>query len=297
MKLRDAPFEPVAYASQNPWFQNGTIRDNILFGSPLIRQRYQHVLKTCSLELDLAEFEEGDLKDVGENGSALSGGQRQRIALARALYSNANTVILDDVLSALDSTTATSIVDNCILGPLMKDRTLILVTDNAKCLEKAHLIVRMDDGTIKEVVRKTENDSSLSDRAEATSLALAIPAAPETPPRPVGTSAENAIEMTSPRNSDSGKRNPVTLDSSRRGLLGTGYGKSEISVKALLVLTRFSFQVHPVFGPLALRHFNSHNYDCCASYGRRPPWMAFLLDSCNVLCFAWHLCRVLPWSF
>jgi ABC-type bacteriocin/lantibiotic exporter with double-glycine peptidase domain len=69
----------------------------------------------CALESDLASFEEGDLKDIGEGGSALSGGQRQRIALARALYSNANTVILDDVLSALDAATATSIVDNCIL--------------------------------------------------------------------------------------------------------------------------------------------------------------------------------------
>lgn len=238
VRLRDAPFEPVAYASQIPWFQNGTIRDNILFGSPLIRERYKQVLKMCALELDLAEFEEGDLKDVGGAGSALSGGQRQRIALARALYSSANTVILDDVLSALDSATATFIVDNCILGPLMKDRTLILVTDDAKCLEKAHLIVRMDDGTIQEIIRKTENDLSISDRAEPATLTLAVPGTPETPPRPIGTPAENAIELTSPRNTDSGKQTPLILDSSRRGLLGTAYGESSPLLRgSLLVLT------------------------------------------------------------
>jgi ABC-type bacteriocin/lantibiotic exporter with double-glycine peptidase domain len=64
------------------------------------------VLYQCGLHQDLAQFEARDHTEVGEKGITLSGGQKARVALARAVYSSANTLLVDDVLAALVSTIA-----------------------------------------------------------------------------------------------------------------------------------------------------------------------------------------------
>lgn len=78
------------------------IQDNILFGSPYDETRYKQVLYQCALEPDLALFEAGDATEVGEKGLTLSGGQKARLTLARAIYSSAEIILLDDVLAALE---------------------------------------------------------------------------------------------------------------------------------------------------------------------------------------------------
>ncbi|KAJ3564973.1 hypothetical protein NP233_g7938 [Leucocoprinus birnbaumii] len=108
----------VAYAAQESWVQNETIKENILFGSPYDEERYHKVLHQCSLERDLELFEAGDLTEVGEKGLTLSGGQKARVTLARAIYSPAQIILLDDVLAALDVHTAKWIVDKCLAGDL-----------------------------------------------------------------------------------------------------------------------------------------------------------------------------------
>ncbi|KZT60642.1 hypothetical protein CALCODRAFT_553559 [Calocera cornea HHB12733] len=118
----------VAYAAQESWVQNDTIRSNILFGSPFDEVRYQKVLYQCGLVPDLAMFTAGDLTEVGERGLTLSGGQKARITLARAVYSPARILLLDDVVSALDVHTARWVVEKCLQGDLIKDRTVLLVT-------------------------------------------------------------------------------------------------------------------------------------------------------------------------
>ncbi|KAH9940070.1 uncharacterized protein BXZ73DRAFT_99070 [Epithele typhae] len=120
----------VAYAAQESWVQNETIRDNILFGSPFDEERYNKVIAQCALKRDLTLFEAGDQTEVGEKGLTLSGGQKARITLARAVYSKADVILLDDVLAALDVHTARWIVDNCMKGDLLKGRTVLLVTHN-----------------------------------------------------------------------------------------------------------------------------------------------------------------------
>nr|GMD66753.1 ABC transporter C family member 14-like [Ipomoea batatas] len=76
----------TAYVAQTSWIQNGTIQENILFGSPMNRQRYEEAIKVCCLEKDLEMMEYGDETEIGERGINLSGGQKQRIQLARAVY-------------------------------------------------------------------------------------------------------------------------------------------------------------------------------------------------------------------
>ncbi|KAG6888553.1 hypothetical protein C0995_007425 [Termitomyces sp. Mi166 len=120
----------VAYAAQESWVLNATIKDNILFGAPLDEERYKKVIHQCSLTRDLELFKAGDLTEVGEKGLTLSGGQKARITLARAIYSSAEILLLDDVLAALDVHTAKWIVEKCFVGDLVQGRTVLLVTHN-----------------------------------------------------------------------------------------------------------------------------------------------------------------------
>jgi ABC-type bacteriocin/lantibiotic exporter with double-glycine peptidase domain len=78
------------------------IQENILFGAPFEEERYRKVIHQCGLERDLTLFEAADATEVGEKGLTLSGGQKARITLARAVYSSAEILLLDDVLAALE---------------------------------------------------------------------------------------------------------------------------------------------------------------------------------------------------
>ncbi|GAA5820282.1 hypothetical protein JCM11251_005555 [Rhodosporidiobolus azoricus] len=151
-----APLDPstglyngVAYASQLPWLQHASIKNNILFGAPYDKERYEAVIEACALETDLAMFDAGDETEIGEKGISLSGGQKARVALARAVYSRAKVVLLDDPLSAVDSHTASHLFKRCLRGPLLESRTVILITHHISlCLGAAAYIVRMSEGRV-----------------------------------------------------------------------------------------------------------------------------------------------------
>ncbi|CAB4373887.1 unnamed protein product [Rhizophagus irregularis] len=139
----------VALVSQQAWLQNASIKSNIIFGLPYDEERYEAVIKMCSLEIDLEIFEDGDMTEIGEKGITLSGGQKQRISLARAVYSRAQLILMDDVLSAVDTHTAKHLMNNCILGDFMKGRTIILVTHHIRLgLSGASYLVSVDNGKI-----------------------------------------------------------------------------------------------------------------------------------------------------
>ncbi|KAG0240918.1 hypothetical protein BGW41_006574 [Actinomortierella wolfii] len=139
----------IAYVSQQAWLQNASIRDNILFGSKYEESRYNEVIRVCALERDLEILEDGDMTEIGEKGITLSGGQKQRVSLARAIYSRARHVLLDDCLSAVDAHTAEHIYTQCLIGPIMEHRTCILVTHHVRlCIATAKHLVVMNNGMI-----------------------------------------------------------------------------------------------------------------------------------------------------
>lgn len=143
----EIPHEMVGYCAQTPWLQSMSIRDNILFSSPYDEERYRKVLDACALLPDLENFEHGDLSFVGENGIGLSGGQKARVALARAVYSTARILLLDDPISALDHNTAETVVHKCFTGPLMQGRVVVLVTHRTALVSDiADQIVHIEDG-------------------------------------------------------------------------------------------------------------------------------------------------------
>ena len=79
----------------------------------------------------------------------LSGGQQQRVSLARAVYSRAKIVLIDDVFSALDSSTAKDIYNNCIKGDILRDRTVVLVTHQVSLIrDSASQILNLSHGTL-----------------------------------------------------------------------------------------------------------------------------------------------------
>ncbi|KAL8280178.1 hypothetical protein RQP46_007508 [Phenoliferia psychrophenolica] len=106
--------DSVAYCAQTPFLLSDTIEANVLFGTSKDEDRYSQVLDACALTPDLAMFELGDATEVGECGIVLSGGQKARISLARAVYSSAKVLLLDDILSAVDTHTASHLVHSCL---------------------------------------------------------------------------------------------------------------------------------------------------------------------------------------
>jgi len=139
----------ISYCSQEPWIQNATVRDNILFGSPFDATKYETVLQACALHADIAALPGGDMTEIGERGINLSGGQKARVSLARACYADTDIVVLDDILSAVDAHVARTITDKCLVELLRnRGKTVVLATHQTLCLPSANKIVVMKDGSI-----------------------------------------------------------------------------------------------------------------------------------------------------
>uniref|UniRef100_A0A1B0GJ38 Uncharacterized protein n=1 Tax=Lutzomyia longipalpis TaxID=7200 RepID=A0A1B0GJ38_LUTLO len=137
-------FATVAYVSQSSWVLNTFIRDNILFGESFRPKRYDKVVEACALKPDIELMPERDSTIIGEQGINLSGGQRQRIAIARALYSSANVIIMNGIKKML----------------IRHKRTTILVTQNLQLIRTADMIIAMENhgiriaGTLSEIMEK-----------------------------------------------------------------------------------------------------------------------------------------------
>ncbi|SCO11054.1 related to multidrug resistance-associated protein [Fusarium fujikuroi] len=121
--------DSLAYCDQVPWLRNTTIRENVVGLSPMDDKWLSTVLHACALEEDLHQLPQGQETIVGSGGVALSGGQKQRVALARAVYSRKKLIVLDDVFSSLDKTTADAVFHR-LLGAegLLRSSTVVLVT-------------------------------------------------------------------------------------------------------------------------------------------------------------------------
>ncbi|XP_073944725.1 probable multidrug resistance-associated protein lethal(2)03659 isoform X2 [Choristoneura fumiferana] len=137
----------VSYASQEPWLFAGSVRQNILFGQPMDRPRYNTVVRRCALDRDFSLLPHGDKTVVGERGVSLSGGQRARISLARAVYKRADIYLLDDPLSAVDAHVGRHLFESCLVGYL-RNATRVLVTHQLTFLRDVDQIIILKNGTI-----------------------------------------------------------------------------------------------------------------------------------------------------
>uniref|UniRef100_A0A7S2L9K9 ATP-dependent transporter ycf16 n=1 Tax=Leptocylindrus danicus TaxID=163516 RepID=A0A7S2L9K9_9STRA len=142
-------YSSLAYASQDAWVMNGTIRDNIVVGQAYDQNWYNDVVTACGLNVDFARFSNSDLTVVGDRGVQCSGGQKARIGLARALYSDADILLLDDPLSAVDSKVGRLIYSSAIHGlRVQRGKGVILVTHQHQFVGDSRCIL-MSNGQIK----------------------------------------------------------------------------------------------------------------------------------------------------
>lgn len=141
----------LSYApSIDSWLLNATLRQNVLMGSPFAESWYWKVLSACGMLTDLEQLPGGDLTEIGEKGVNLSGGQKARICLARAVYSQQETILLDDPFSCVDPGVAQHIYTNCLCR-LLKDKTILLVTHREDYAAYADRVLVMSEGRIKQV--------------------------------------------------------------------------------------------------------------------------------------------------
>lgn len=137
----------VSYASQVPWIQNATARENVIMAADtgVDNKRYTSIINACALGPDLEQLSAGDNTEVGERGVTLSGGQKARLALARAAYRDADIYLLDDPLSAVDAHVGKHLFDKCICG-ILSNKTRILVTHQLQHLHRVDTLVLLDHG-------------------------------------------------------------------------------------------------------------------------------------------------------
>lgn len=104
----------------------------------------------CALQADLDMLPNGDQTEIGERGITISGGQKQRLNIARAIYFDADIVLMDDPLSAVDAHVGRHIFDKAILG-LLKDKCRILATHQLWVLNRCDRIIWMEGGKIQAI--------------------------------------------------------------------------------------------------------------------------------------------------
>lgn len=139
-----------AFCPQYAWIQNATVRENIVFGKEFRRKWYDSVIDACALRPDLDMLPHGDATEIGERGITVSGGQKQRMNIARAIYFDADIVLMDDPLSAVDAHVGRHIMDNAICG-LLKDKCRILATHQLHVLDRCDRIIWVEEGRVQAV--------------------------------------------------------------------------------------------------------------------------------------------------
>jgi ATP-binding cassette subfamily B protein len=144
-RLRSA----IGMVPQETFLFSATIHENIALGRPeATREQVLEAARLASLDSDLALFPQGLDTVVGERGLTLSGGQKQRVALARALLREPRILLLDDCLSAVDTHTEETILEN--LRTVFEGRTVFVVSHRVSTVKDADLILVLDQGRILE---------------------------------------------------------------------------------------------------------------------------------------------------
>lgn len=137
------------YVPQDVFLFSDSIRNNIAFGSLSIKEeQIVQAAKDADLYHNIESFPEKFDTILGERGITLSGGQKQRLSIARAISRSPKILILDDCLSAVDTKTENTILNN--LKKIMKDRTTIIISHRASSVKLADQIIVLESGEIAE---------------------------------------------------------------------------------------------------------------------------------------------------
>jgi ATP-binding cassette, subfamily B, multidrug efflux pump len=141
--------EAIGYVPQDHFLFSASIAENIAFSNPFVSQKViEAAATTAHIHQDILQFTEGYGTLVGERGVSLSGGQKQRISIARAILMDAEVLVLDDSLSAVDAQTEEKILK--ALKENRVDKTTIITAHRLSAIQHANLILVLDEGRITE---------------------------------------------------------------------------------------------------------------------------------------------------
>ena len=139
--------ENCAYVPQDNFLFSDTIAHNIAFGTEADDiESVSHAALLADVHDNIAEFAQGYETVLGERGVTVSGGQKQRISIARALMKDAPILILDDSVSAVDTKTEKTILEN--LAATRKGKTTLLIAHRITTIERMDKILFIDDGRL-----------------------------------------------------------------------------------------------------------------------------------------------------
>ncbi len=139
--------EACAYVPQDNFLFSDTIENNIAFGvSGHCLEAVQHAAQLADVDSNIKEFSQGYGTVLGERGVTVSGGQKQRISIARALMKDAPILILDDSVSAVDTKTERTILEN--LRATRAGKTTILIAHRISTIETMDRVLFIDDGRL-----------------------------------------------------------------------------------------------------------------------------------------------------
>jgi ATP-binding cassette subfamily B protein len=139
--------ENIGVVPQDPFLFSDTIENNIQFGkSDATKDEIIQAAKDADVHNNIIQFKKGYKTVLGERGVTLSGGQKQRVSIARAIIKNPQIVLFDDCLSAVDTETEETILNN--LKRVTKNSTTIIVSHRISSAKNADTIFILDKGSI-----------------------------------------------------------------------------------------------------------------------------------------------------
>jgi ATP-binding cassette subfamily B protein len=139
----------IGYVPQDVFLFSDSIKNNITFGAVKVaEEQIIQAAKDADVYHNILAFPKGFDTELGERGITLSGGQKQRVSIARAISRNPSIIILDDALSAVDTKTENTILNN--LQKLMINRTSVIISHRVSSAKLADKIIVLEDGRVVE---------------------------------------------------------------------------------------------------------------------------------------------------
>lgn len=136
----------IGVMPQNPFLFAGTIADNIALSRSISKDKIASLISLTGLDELIRKGSVGIELEVGENGENLSTGQKHLVALARALVDDPKVLILDEPTTGLDIGLENQVIAN--LKPIVKDKTLLLITHRYSALKLVDRVIVVHDGKI-----------------------------------------------------------------------------------------------------------------------------------------------------